>query len=60
MVNKISVFLVIIGGVQGMRHALDEVLLNPIISDSFGFSDHDTSWFFAIMTIPLPIAVLLL
>ena len=57
---KIPIYLVTAGGVQGMRHALGEVLLNPIISDSFGFSEHDTSWFFAILTLPLFAGTLLL
>ena len=59
IVYKIQIFVVCAGGVMGMRYALPEVLLNPFISDSFGFSHQDTSLYFTMFIITIPTGALI-
>ena len=43
-----------------MRYVLLEVLLNPILSDSFGFSDEKHSLYFLLLPLAVPIGITLL
>ena len=43
-----------------MRYVLSEVLLNPILSDSFGFSEEKTSLYFILFCLAVPIGTILL
>lgn len=43
-----------------MRYILPEVLLNPIVSDSFGFSDRETTYIFLVLLVVPPFGLLLL
>ena len=43
---KIPLYIILVGGVKGARYVLPEVLLNPIVSDSFGFSEKEITYFF--------------
>ena len=60
MEYQILIYVVGVGGVQGVQHTLHEVLLNPIISDSFGFSDYAVSWYFIAIILTLPVGALIL
>ena len=42
---KLPLYIILVGGVKGACYVLPEVLLNPIVSDSFGFSEEDTTYF---------------
>ncbi|CAI8044642.1 hypothetical protein GBAR_LOCUS24744 [Geodia barretti] len=37
----VPVYVIIVGGLKGLRYVVNEVLINPIATDSFGFSDED-------------------
>ena len=52
--------MVIIGGVKGMRAVIQEVLVNPILSDQFGFSDQNTTYFFLVFFLGPPTGTILL
>ena len=39
-------YIILVGGVKGARYVLPQVLLNPIVSDSFGLSENETTYFF--------------
>ena len=43
---KIPLYIILVGGVKGARYVLPELLLNPIVSDSFGFSEKEITYFF--------------
>lgn len=43
-----------------MRYVVNEVLVNPIATDSFGFSDEDMSYLFIINVVGAAIGFLLL
>ena len=60
MIHKVPLYLIFIGGVKGIRYALPEVLLNPILSDSFGFSDEKTSLYFFLLVFVFPIGTIIL
>ena len=60
MLHKIPLYAIFVGGVKGMRYVMPEVLLNPILSDSFGFSEEKTSLYFLILSLAYPIGTLLL
>ena len=47
--------MILTGGLKGIRYILVEVLLNPIISDSFGFSVRDSALFFLLVFSIAPI-----
>ena len=47
--KQVPLYIILTGGVKGMRYILVEVLLNPIISDSFGFSVKDSAIFFLVI-----------
>ena len=53
-------YLVFCGGIKGMRYILPEVLMNPIISDSFGFGEESTSLFFILFIFTLSAGTILL
>ena len=57
---KVPLYVMFVGGVKGVRYVLPEVLVNPILSDSFGFSDEKTSLFLLIMVFSAPIGTTLL
>ena len=42
---KIPLYVIFVGGVKGACYTLPDVLLNPIVSDSFGFSEKETTYF---------------
>ena len=52
---KVPIFVVVIGGLKGMRYVLPEVLINPVLSDSFGFSNTSTGYVFLIIVFTSPI-----
>ena len=60
MLHKVPLYLIFVGGVKGMRYVLPEVLLNPILSDSFGFSEEKTSLYFILLSLTFPIGTILL
>ena len=60
MLHKVPLYLIFVGGVKGMRYVLPEVMLNPIISDSFGFSDEKTSLYFLILGLAFPTGTIIL
>ena len=43
-----------------MRYVLHEVLLNPILSDSFGFSDEKISLYFLMLGLAYPTGIIIL
>ena len=45
---KIPLYIILVGGVKGARYVLPELLLNPIVSDSFGFSEKEISYIFVV------------
>ena len=49
MILQVPLYVIVTGGVKGMRYILVEVLLNPIISDTFGFSAKDSAVFFFVV-----------
>ena len=42
---KIPLYVIFVGGVKSACYVLPDVLLNPIVSDSFGFSEKETTYF---------------
>ena len=48
-------YVILAGGLIGLQYVLLEVLLNPIISDSFGFADKDSTFFFLIILCTAPV-----
>ena len=60
MLHKVPLYLIFVGGVKGMRYTLPEVLLNPILSDSFGFSDEKTSLYFLVLDLAFPTGTIIL
>ena len=60
LIGKAPIVMCIIGGVKGMRAVIQEVLVNPILSDQFGFSDQATTYFFLVFFIGPPTGTLLL
>ena len=46
---KIPLYIILVGGVKGARYVLPEVLLNPIVSDSFGFSEKEITYIFFVL-----------
>ena len=60
MLHKVPLYLIFVGGVKGIRYALPEVLLNPILSDSFGFSEEKTSFYFLLFSLAVPTGTILL
>ena len=57
---KIPLYIILVGGVKGARFVLPEVLLNPIVSDSFGFSEKETTYFFILIFLGSLFGVLLM
>ena len=47
--------MIVVGGLKGIRYIILEVLLNPIISDSFGLCVKDGALFFLILFSIAPI-----
>jgi hypothetical protein len=54
------VYVIIVGGLKGLRYVVNEVLINPIATDSFGFSDEDMAYFFIINIVGAFVALILL
>ena len=53
--SKVPLFLIFVGGIRGVRYIILEVLVNPIISDSFGFSVEETAYVFTLIAFtPIP------
>ena len=48
-------YVILTGGLKAIRYILLEVLLNPIISDSFGFSIKDGALFFLVVFTTAPV-----
>ena len=48
-------YVILTGGLKAIRYILVEVLLNPIISDSFGFSIEDSALFFLVVFTMAPV-----
>ena len=59
-IYKVPLYVIFVGGVKGVRYVMPEVMVNPILSDSFGFSDEKTSLFFLIIVLCNPIGTALL
>ena len=59
-IYKVPLYVIFVGGVKGVRYVLPEVLVTPILSDSFGFSDEKTSLFLLIIVFGAPIGTTLL
>ena len=59
-IYKIPLYLVFVGGAKGVRYVFIEVLVNPILSDSFGFSEKQTSLFLLVIAVALPVGIILL
>ena len=57
---KIPLYIILVGGVMGPRYVLPEVLLNPILSDSFGFSEKETTYFFILFFVVSVVGVVLM
>ena len=55
MLHKVPLYVMFVGGVKGVRYVILEVLLNPILTDSFGFSDEQISLFFLLIILCNPI-----
>ena len=53
-------FLILLGGLKGTRYVVPEVLLNPILSDSFGFSERETTYVTFLLFFTLPVGAILL
>ena len=45
---------------MGPRYVLPEVLLNPILSDSFGFSEKETTYFSILFFVVSAVGVVLM
>lgn len=45
-ISKVLVFLVVGRALLGFRFCVYETLFNPILSDSFGLTERDSSYFF--------------
>ncbi|CAI8017907.1 hypothetical protein GBAR_LOCUS10805 [Geodia barretti] len=60
MLHKVPLYVIFVGGVKGVRYVMPEVLVNPILSDSFGFSDEKISLFFLLIILCNPIGTALL
>ena len=57
---QVPLYIVLVGGLKGVRYVVNEVLLNPIASDSFGFSSKEMSYFFIIFIVGGFIGMILL
>ena len=42
--HQVPVFLIVIGGVKGLRYLIPTVMMTPITSDSFGYSENDSAY----------------
>ena len=60
MLYEVPLYLIFVGGVKGMRYVLPEVLLNPILSDSFVFSNEKISLYFLILDLAFPTGTIIL
>ena len=52
---QVPLYVILTGGLKGIRVIFPEVLLNPIISDSFGFSARNCTLFFLLLFSTTPI-----
>ena len=57
---KIPLYIILVGAFMGPRYVLPEVLLNPILSDSFGFSEKETTYFFILFFVVSVVGVVLM
>ena len=57
--HKVPLCLIFTGGVKAIRYTFPEVLLNPVLSDSFGFPEEITSLYFLIFIFPTGTLLLL-
>ena len=53
-------YVIIAGSLKGMRYVINEVLVNPIASDSFGFSDEDMTYLYTVYLLGTCVALILL
>ena len=44
--SKIPLYILLVGGVKGARYVIPDMLLSPILADSFGLSGEYISYFF--------------
>lgn len=42
---KIPLFIIFVGGMKGIRYLIPtQIIMSPIVSDSFGYSEKDSSY----------------
>ena len=46
---QIPLYILSLGGAKAIRFVVMQVMINPITSDSFGFSERDTSYIFTLI-----------
>ena len=57
---QVPLYVIVAGGLKGIRYVVNEVLVNPIATDSFGLSERDMTYFFIIYILGAFVGMILL